>query len=253
MNENGNYKSLCKSSDEGGFRYFDVQPTSNVNPIVYYRNQLWHFIRLYIKDIKKSDKIKTFEEFGLTMYTGRQGSGKTLSLVEYLYRMKIKYPNVMIVTNFEYAGQDKVFEHWTDLLNIRNGENGVIFAIDEIQNEFDSNSWKDFPAWVLAEITQQRKQRIKIIGSSQVFTRVVKQLREQCYEVVECSCISKRWIFQRAFDGAEYSDYTDSVNKPPSLHRLWRRSFVQNDPIRSLYDTYKKIEKIKRGQYERKN
>lgn len=251
MNENRNVKVVNFSNDEGGLSFFDVQPKSE-SPLVHTRFKLYHFIRYYIKDLIQSKDKGMFEEYGLTCYTGKQGSGKSLSLVEYLYRMKRKYPKVMIVTNFDYTEQDKSFEHWSDLINIRNGTDGVIFAIDEIQNEFDSNSWKDFPPFILSEITQQRKQRIKIVASSQVFTRVVKQLREQCYEVVECQCIAKRWIFQRAFDGQDYSDYTDSVSKPPSLRRIWRRSFVQTDSIRQLFDSYKKIERIKRGEYERK-
>ena len=221
-------------------------------PIVYTHFRLFHFLRLKLQDIRQATKEKIFSEFGLTIFCGKQGSGKTISMVEYLYRIKKQYPKVLIYTNFSYLKQDGEFTHWTDLVNIRNGTDGVIFAIDELQSEFDSNSWKDFPVWLLREITQQRKQRIKIIGSSQVFTRVVKQLREQCYEVVECRCIAGRWVIQRAFDGAEYSDYTDRADKPARLKRLWRKSFIQTDRIRELFDTYQKIKNVKMGMYERK-
>lgn len=198
-----------------------------------------------IQDIKHNMKHgRKFEEFGVTMYTGRQGAGKTISMVEYLERMRIKYPNAIIVTNFGYANQDEAFEDWKDLVTIRNGEEGVIFAIDEIQNEFSSAKWKNFPDWILSEVTQQRKQRIKIVATSQVFTRVVKQLREQCFEVVECRTFAKRWTIARAFDAEDYNTILDNPDKKRRLVRIWRRNFVQDDYIRNIFNSYDKVEKI---------
>ena len=52
---------------------------------------------------------------------------------------------------------------------LHNGNKGVMFAIDKIHSEWPSASWKDFPEVLLSEITQQRKQLIKIVASSQVF------------------------------------------------------------------------------------
>ena len=39
----------------------------------------------------------------------------------------------------------------------KNGTDGVIFAIDEIQNEFSCANSKDFPETLLSQVTQQRK------------------------------------------------------------------------------------------------
>jgi len=97
-------------------------------------------------------------------------------MVEYLERMRKRYPKAKIITNFGYVFEDQPMYSWEDIFTIRNGVEGVIFAIDEIQNEYNSNSWKTFPEGLLSEITQQRKQKIKIVSTSQVFTRVVKQL-----------------------------------------------------------------------------
>ena len=105
------------------------------------------------------------------------GGGKTISMVEYLNRMKDKFPDCKIVTNFNYIRQDMPFTDWRQFTEVRNGLDGVIFAIDELQNEYNSNSWQDFPEELLSTVTMQRKQRIKIVATSQVFTRVVKQLR----------------------------------------------------------------------------
>lgn len=202
----------------------------------------------FVKDIRQP---RGFDEFGLTMYCGRQGAGKTVAMTEYLIRMKQKYPNALILTNYNFVGQDMPMTDWKDFFNVRNGTDGVIFAIDEIQNEFSSTAWKNFPESLLSEITQQRKQRVKIVASSQVFTRVVKPLREQCNEVVECRTFLKRWTFMKCFDAVEYNDAIDSITLKKKRTRLWTKSFVQDAYLREMYDTYEKIKKMAHTKYER--
>lgn len=215
-----------------------------------FKPKLLEFIKWVLIDMYRVIKYgRHFREFGLTIYCGRQGGGKSISIVEYLERMRLKYPDALIVTNFGYQHQDREMQSWRDLLEVRNGLDGVIFAIDEIQNEYNSNDWKDFPEDLLKEITQQRKQRIKIIASSQVYTRVVKQLREQCFEVVECRTLAGRWTFQRCFDAEDYNTVIDNPEKKKRLHRKWRYNFVQTDMIRLLFDSYKKIESMRTKQF----
>jgi len=187
---------------------------------------------------------KEFREYGLTLYCGRQGGGKTMAMTEYLERMRKKYPEAIICTNFGYIHEHVSMNSWQQLFELRNGLKGVIFAIDEIQNEYNSSAWQKFPEGLLAEITQQRKQRIKIVGTSQVFTRVVKQLREQTFEVVECRTIGGRWTFTRAFDAEDYNAVCERPEAKMKLRRLWRRSFVQSKDLREKYDTYAKIQKM---------
>lgn len=210
--------------------------------------KLIYLIIFKIKDIIKEIKEgKVFKEFGVTMFTGKQGAGKSIAMTEYLLRMKVKYPNVRIITNYGFSQQDKPLEDWTDFQTQRNGTDGVIFAIDEIQNEFSNDKWKTFPEWLLKEITQQRKQRIKIVTTSQVFTRVVKQIREQAYDVAECRTLFGRWTFVRIFDGEEYNDYIDSPDpeKKRKLVRKQRYSFIQTDELRKVFESYDVIETLK--------
>jgi soluble cytochrome b562 len=201
-----------------------------------------------IRDIKlRKQGIKTFGEYGCTIYVNEQGAGKTASMVEYLDRMKRKYPKVKILTNFGYKKEDKAFVDWDDMRTYRNGLDGVIFAIDEIASEYDNQTWKAFPKWLMREISQQRKQRIKIILSSQVYSDVVKQIRNQCFEVVECRGIGSRWIFQRAFNAREYNQMIDNPTlEMRELKRKWRYSFIFSDRLRDLYDSYKKVEELKK-------
>lgn len=212
--------------------------------------KLFKFFYFKFLDIRNTFKNgRTFNEFGLTMYCGRQGAGKTTATVEYLERMRSLYPKAIIVTNFGYIHQHMEFTDWKMFFDVRNGEDGVIFAIDELQNEFESTAWKNFPPNLLREITQQRKQRIKIVGTSQVFTRVVKPLREQTFEVVECFTFLGRWTFTKAFDAQEYEAVIQNPTLKNKLRRLWRKNFVQDQKLRDLFDSYAKIEKMKNTDY----
>jgi len=51
------------------------------------------FLRWLYVDVKRIVKQGRgyFREYGLTMFCGRQGGGKTVSMVEYLERMRKKY------------------------------------------------------------------------------------------------------------------------------------------------------------------
>lgn len=217
---------------------------ANLDKIIKLTNYIkWRYVDIgrYLRD-----KEHRFREYGLTMFCGRQGAGKTISMVEYLERMRKIYPNAKIYTNFDYKYQNGQLEGWKSLLYERN-ENGVIFGIDEIHAEFSSNAWKDFPPELLREISQQRKQKVKIIASAQAFKDVVVQIRRQCFDVVECRTIGERWTFQRCFDAEDYNHFIESNSTPDKkfkVKRKYRRSFVQTDNIRSLYDTYAKVNQM---------
>lgn len=208
--------------------------------------KFFKFLFLCIRDVVRYIRTgrKDFREFGLTMFCGRQGGGKTISVVEYLERMKQRYPKVKIFTNFGYSKEDSPLWGWEQLVCERD-KHGVIFAIDEIHSEFSSNAWKDFPVDLLREISQQRKQKVKIVATAQVFKDVAVQLRRQCFDIVECRTLGGRWTFQRCFDATDYNSFVESnatADKKAKIHRKYRRSFIQTDEIRNLFDTYAKIE-----------
>lgn len=116
-------------------------------------------------------------------------------------------------------------------------------------NEFSSQAWNKFPEGLLREITQQRKQKVKVVATSQVFTRVAKQLREQTFEVVECKTLAGRWTWLKAHDAEEYNHVIENPDKKLDLKRLWRKNFIQDKHLRTLYDSYQKIEKMRNTDY----
>lgn len=110
-----------------------------------------------------------FTENGLHLIVGEQGSGKTITLVYLLMKYKKQFPNMKIRTNMNYLYEDGHIESWRDLVFINNGIYGQIDVLDEIQNWFNSLESKDFPVEMFSEISQQRKQRKAIFGTSQVW------------------------------------------------------------------------------------
>ena len=199
--------------------------------------------------LRRRDLADYFREYGFTIFVGRQGSGKTISMVSYLERMRKKYPSVLIVTNFKYAYADRIMKDWRDFFEIRNGTDGVIFAIDEIHSEYSSASWKDFPESLLSEISMQRKQRIKIVATAQVFARVAKPIREQSFSVVCCDSYLGRFTRNREYDAAEYCTADTPYQVRKKCRPISRRSFVQSDELRACYDTWEKVERLKRTEF----
>lgn len=205
-------------------------------------------LRWLLVDFLERDKHKgEFREYGFTFFVGRQGAGKTITMVQYLEEMKQRYPDCLVVSNFGYARADHIMEDWRDLLTIRNGEQGVIFAIDEIHTEYTSTKWADVPESLLSEISQQRKQRIKIVATAQFFTRVAKSLREQAATVVVCNTFLGRLTIDKEYDALEYANLVDNpLIVARRVKPLRRSSFVQSDALRQCYDTYAKVERMKR-------
>lgn len=229
------------------------------NAIVNFSIHLMQFVKWKIIDFKQwrydvKNGIQHFRLFGLSCFVGRQGGGKTVSLIQTLNECHIKYPKAKIYTNFKYKYATGQLESLNDLLTIRNGNDGVIFAIDELQNEFSSQTSKDFPETMLSTITMQRKQKVKIYATSQVFTRVSKPLREQCYEVIECNTFMERWTRMKCYDANEYNMMIDSndLKQRHKVPKKWKRSFIQTDELRNCYDTYEVIKRLSRQGFKRK-
>lgn len=215
--------------------------------------KLYQFIKYKIKDLRqwreqRKQGLKPFNEYGLRLYEGVQGSGKTMSLVEQLERYRTEYPKLMIATNFGYIHQTLPINSLSEIsiiAKIAREQNyvGVVIGWDEIQNDFD-NQTRSYPITILRTITQQRKQGIKILATSQVFTRVAKVIREQTFEVVKCTTFMGRWTSQRFYDPIEYEYFISNPDKKEKMRCHQKHSFIQTDEIRSLYDSYAVIDSL---------
>lgn len=206
---------------------------------------LYYFIRDVYSYLVDKDKRNQFNGYGVYMYVGLPGYGKTISAVEYALRMKKKYPDLKIYTNFGLKVEDAPIRHWKDLINY---DGPAIFILDEVQLTFNSRNWSDFPPEMVTLLTQNRKMRKQILTTSQSFERVDKVFRELCNYVIECRCLGGRWVFQKWF---EVNDYIlgGANDKVRHRRRSKRYNFVQTKEIRDSYDTMKRLDDLKKEDF----
>lgn len=176
---------------------------------------------------------------GVIIYTGRQGSGKTVAMVEQTLRMQHEFPSCKCISNLNYAYQDEELTDWHQLIEYKNGHRGVIVQMDETQNWFSSNQSKNFPPELLEVITQNRKNRRVILGTSQCFNRLSKPLREQTTEVRKCLTLAGCLTIVHRQEPE--LDSQGEVVKWKHRGFYW---FVHTSEIRESYDTYHVIESL---------
>lgn len=144
--------------------------------------------RQFVNDLYEKDP-DFFKYQGMIIFEGRQGSGKTTSMVECAMNMQKEYVLSKCITNLGYTKQDSSLTDWRMLINYKNGVKGVIVCMDELQNWFSSNDSKNFPPEMLEVITQNRKNRRIILGTAQNFYLLSKAIRTQTTEVRRCTTL----------------------------------------------------------------
>lgn len=193
--------------------------------------------------------------YGIKMYCGLYGQGKTMALTEYLVRMRKRYGDrIYIATNYFFVGQDFPIESWQDLL--KEYDRPVIFGYDEIQNEFNSRDYANFPYELLTLLTQNRKGHGKqIVCTAQRFVRVDKIFRELCTDIIECKTRFGRLTSLKTFDWEDYEMLlkTPNVNLRMKIHPKARYLFVQSDKLRNMYNSYQMLESAKSKEYISRN
>ena len=182
-----------------------------------------------------------FEEMGLRIYVGPQGAGKSIAMIRDTRLLQLEYPKAKCISNMGYIHADKTLKDWKQMLDYKNDKKGVIIQMDEIQAWFSSNNSKNMPDDLIAQISQNRKQRRLWLGTAQVFTRVAKPIREQTMEVRKCMTLFKCITIVHRTE--PQIDEEGKVVKYRSLGWYW---FVQNEELRNMYDTYEVIESNKK-------
>ncbi len=176
------------------------------------------------------------------------GEGKTLSAIELARNILTDYPHALFVTNVKintkiHGLYNKMFYlpefSVEDFSNYNNGEQGVVFLIDEIHTYLNSLLSRGIPLSTITELSQQRKQRKLIIGTSQVYGRMAKPLREQVKNVVLCHKVMKFIQFNRLIDSQNTQEKDGKLETVP-VKSFW---FFHSPRIYKSYDTYEKINK----------
>lgn len=190
-------------------------------------------------------KNKNKEELtctGINVFCGPQGSGKSLSMIHYAKKMIKDYPKAIVVTNidlnFPITNEVKKYEGFDDF-KIENGIFGVIYILDEIHLILNSLESKGVPLSIIVELSQQRKQRKCILGTSQVYSRMAKPLREQIKNVIICKNYFGVFQFNYLIDA--FSSSEDSNGKI-KYSKLKTSFFFHSKEDYNNYDTYKKMD-----------
>lgn len=154
------------------------------------------------------------------------------------------------MTNYFYNDEDFHFESWKDLL--KDYDKPLVVAWDEVQNEFNSRDFKDFPISLLTKLTQVRKGNgIQILYTSQRWHFVDKNFRSLSFGCYECNTILGNLTFTRLYDPVDYDNLCSNSDyeKRRKIHPKVTESFLQTEEIRECYDSYKMLESAKSKQY----
>lgn len=213
---------------DGSFNFFNVFRVAN------YRHKF------------KKNHPTYFEPEGLLVFCGPQGSGKTLSAVQYVKKVCELFPKCILVTNTDILNLPKYtkvipYEGIESLTKIENGQDGVLYFIDEIHLEFNSLESKNVPIEVMIEVAQQRKQRKHIVGTSQVYMRMAKPFREQIKNVVICKNFFHSIQFNRLIDGDSAVEKNGKLVFDTVKYSIWFHS----PELYGSYDTYAKMKRYR--------
>lgn len=217
-----------------------------------------------------------FRPEGIMCFCGAQSEGKTLSAVQLVLNLMQKYPMCIVCTNVKltnhpfnahlYKNGDKLtlysdedgkeitqrtifdgqhrdvvveYEGLDSLKYVKNGKFGVIFLIDEIHLELNSMESKNIDMNYFIELSQARKQRVFIVGTSQKYMRMHIALRQQCHFVVNCH------NFFGVIQRNQLIDNQSSYEENGKLHcsvlkNIW---FAHSPEMYNEYDTYQKMKR----------
>lgn len=150
------------------------------------------FVRWMIVDFMRG-KSHRFKD--IYLFVGLPGEGKTISMVAHIERALEKHPNLVIATNFHYANESSVIEHWIDIIKVALDANKhrrpCLIAIDEVQNTFDATEWKNFPGPLYSLLSFNRKLNLQFLCSAQIYERIPSKIRQLANYTVICKNVWK--------------------------------------------------------------
>lgn len=203
---------------------------------------------LFVVMIIRKLKDKELHLWGIYGYFGLCGQGKTITMVKKLNDIRKKYGDkVIITTNFGYKNEDFEFKNWTMLT--QKYDKPLIVAWDEVQNEFNSRKFKDFPISLLTVLTQNRKGHgVQIHYTSQRFDFVDKAFRELTNVCYDCKTYFGNYTVAKGYDFQKFHQ-TDNIDKKPIC--IDSISFYHSIKLYESYDTLKMLESAKKQSYAR--
>lgn len=190
----------------------------------------------------KNKNPEELDVTGINIFTGSQGSGKSLSMIHVFKKLIYDFPKAIVVTNLEFnfkiPNKIKNYEGFEDF-KIENGIYGVIYLLDEIHLILNSLESKGVPLSIIVELSQQRKQRKLILGTSQVYSRMAKPLREQIRNIIICKNYFSLFQINYLVDAFESQEDNNGKLK---FKKMKVSFFFHRKEDYLAYDTYKKMD-----------
>lgn len=192
------------------------------------------------KDHARS-KPDDFRYKGIVIFTGEQGQGKSISMIQFARSMKEEFPDALVLSNTQVDFQDMLITDYKPICELDNGTKGIILILDELQNWFCSKQSLHFPPEMLSVVTQQRKARRILLGTAQQFYMLSKDIRSQCSTGEIRSCHTIAGAFTIVVRKKPYFDAEGNLIKTKFLGLY---GFVHDDDLRNCYDTYATVKNL---------
>lgn len=195
--------------------------------------------------VKKYTVDKDKFPFGIRLYDGAQGEGKTLSMVYDMREIYNAFDDVTLITNIDlnlpegveyiyYESVDGLIDAMAEVED--EGKKHVIVMIDEGLTYFAENGGID-PA-LMHKITQNRKNRRFVMISVQKFTRLNNRLRDFSLETVQCGHFGNIQI-NRVRDDRKLKWDREEMDFVGD--KKFTYVFKRNNELFELYDTFQII------------
>lgn len=225
-----------------------------------YLVRLPKFLFLLVKDLIPYIKNRSwlnFDGWGLHLYVGKFGAGKTCTMVHDAYALAKRYPKLTIVTNLQLSG----FPAHTQVLPLRSPQDilnapvNTLVLIDEIGTIFNSRDFaaskQSVPKILFQHLCQCRKRHMQIYATTQRWNFLDKQLRD-ITDTVRVTRSHLSHPFTRictvyTYDAVEY-DLSFSNPQYP-LAAIDARVYCQTDADRNRYDTQQLIDNMLQADY----
>lgn len=196
----------------------------------------------------RSTYYDIFPHSGILLFCGSQGTGKSVSAVHYVRNLIEDFPRLRIVTNMDvcFMGYPNEVVRYTDSDDLvkygSNGDDGVLFLLDEIHLIWNSLESKSVTPADMIEFAQSRKQRRLIVGTAQRVTRIAKPVREQLKYVVDCHNFFGFLQLNTLIDMEECIESVDGTIEINNGRLVW---YVHDYLLRNTaFDTYQKMKRI---------
>lgn len=196
-------------------------------------------VKIKFRTLTKKGFLVETGPYGVYCYVGKQGSGKTYSVIEYLTENKHKkiYSNLKSLNGLQYT----YIANFNDLLNIENDtDENIIIFYDEIFSALTKND--KMSKEVLAFLSQMRKRKIIFLTTAQEWLEINVTLRRYVRFQIDCKIknfLGRSFLIKTFHDGdLIHWDNLENDYISPILLTTFSK---MNLEIANSYDTYEVI------------